>query len=75
MRNATAFPARSIPVWHLLLIALALALLVLFCPGRSAAEMWPTSDVLVPYFEVDIDDPAMGLTTLFAVGNASPDAV
>lgn len=74
MRHTIAFPARPAPVWHLLMIALALALLVLFCPAPSAAEMWPTSDVLLPYFEVDLDDPDMGMTTLFAVGNASPDA-
>jgi hypothetical protein len=61
--------------WHLLLTALALLLLFLFCPGRSAAEILPTSDVLVPYFEVDLDDPDMGSTTLFAIGNASPDAI
>lgn len=68
--------ARSFPVWHLLLIALALAILVLFCPGRSAAsELQPSSDVLVPFFEVDLADPDLGLTTLFSVCNDSPGAV
>ena len=75
MRTA-ASGVRIFPVWHLLLIALALALLILFCPGRSAAaELQPSSDVLVPFFEVDLADPDLGLTTLFSVANDSPDAV
>ena len=42
MRTAAASPARSLSVWHLLLMALALGLLILFCPGRSAAgELMP----------------------------------
>jgi hypothetical protein len=61
--------ARSLPGWHLLALALSIALLALFCPGRSAAELKPSSDVLVPYFEVDLTDPDLGLTTLFAVCN------
>ena len=62
MRPA-ALAARPVPGWHLLLIALALGLLVLFCPGRSAAEIIPSSDLLLPWFEVDMSDPQLGLTT------------
>lgn len=68
-------PVRPLPLWHLLLIALFLGVLALFCPGRSAAEIRPSSDVLVPYFEVDLSDPQMGATTLFAGVNDSPQAV
>jgi hypothetical protein len=60
---------RPAPGWHLVVLVLAGLLLALFCPGRSAAEIKPSSDVLVPYFEVDLTDPVLGLTTLFAVVN------
>lgn len=68
MRTLTT-GTRPLPGWHLLALALAGLLLVLFCPGRAAAEIKPSSDVLVPYFEVDLDAPMLGLTTLFAVVN------
>jgi hypothetical protein len=61
---------RPAPGWHLLALVLAGLLLVLFCPGRAASEIKPSSDVLVPYIEVDLTDPLLGLTTLFAVANA-----
>lgn len=74
--RTVALPARPVSGWHLLWIALALGLLILFCPGRSAAaEMSPSSDVLVPFFEVDLADPDQGLTTLFSICNDSPWAV
>ncbi len=66
---------RPAPGWHLLALVLAGLLLVLFCPGRAAAEIKPSSDVLVPYIEVDLTDPVLGLTTLFAVVNAGSDPV
>jgi hypothetical protein len=47
---------------------LALAIVLAVAPGRAAAQLQPTSDLLVPYFEVDLQPS--GITTLFAVGNA-----
>ena len=44
MRNAAVSSVRFVPGWHFLLIALALGLLALFCPGRPAAELPSTSD-------------------------------
>src|SRR5215210_7653852 len=51
---------------------LALAIALAVC-GQAAAQNVPTSDLLVPYFEID-PDPA-GTTTLFAVGNATDKPV
>ena len=53
-----------------LLLALAIALTSV---SASAARLQPSSDLLLPWFEVDLD-PA-GSTTLFAVGNASEKPV
>ena len=49
-----------------------LALAVLCTP--AAAQNRPSSDLLLPYFEVDGANPG-GLTTLFAVGNATEKPV
>ena len=49
-----------------------IALAVLCAP--AAAQNRPSSDLLLPYFEVDAANPG-GLTTLFAVGNASKQPV
>lgn len=50
--------------------ALLLILTIALTTGSaSAARLQPSSDLLLPWFEVDLD-PA-GATTLFAVGNAS----
>lgn len=54
------------------LAAFGLALLGLAEP--AAAEPRPSSDVLVPYFEVALD-PTQGLSTLFSVCNGSDDPV
>lgn len=43
MRSAALTSFRFVPGWHLLLIALALGLLILFCPGRPAAKLPTTS--------------------------------
>lgn len=51
---------------------LALAIALTAAPA-SAARLQPSSDLLLPWFEVDLD-PA-GATTLFAVGNASEQPV
>ncbi|HWM92234.1 MAG TPA: hypothetical protein VN493_15825 [Thermoanaerobaculia bacterium] len=48
-------------------LLLALAIALAGTPGQ-AAQLQPTSDLLLPWFEVDLE-PA-GATTLFAVGNA-----
>ena len=49
-----------------LALALALALMAAAAP---AAQLRPSSDLLLPWFEVDLEPS--GMTTLFAVGNAS----
>jgi hypothetical protein len=51
-------------------LALALALTAASAP---AAQLRPSSDLLLPYFEVDLEPS--GMTTLFAVGNASEKPV
>src|SRR5688572_28709764 len=51
---------------------LAIALALVVC-GSAAAQNVPSSDLLVPYFEVDAN-PA-GVTTLFAVGNSTEKSV
>lgn len=54
----------------------ALGLLALCAAGPSAAaEIQPSSRLLVPWIEVDLNDPGAGLTTLFAVCNHDPGAI
>lgn len=43
--------------------------LVLAAASAPAAQLRPSSDLLLPWFEVDLEPS--GMTTLFAVGNAS----
>ena len=50
-----------------------LALAVLLGPGMVAAEISPSSDVLLPYFEVDLDDPDSN--TVLSVRNSSATAM
>ena len=52
---------------------LALVALAALC-GPAAAQNQASSDLLLPYFEVDSANPG-GLTTLFAVGNSTEDRV
>jgi hypothetical protein len=52
---------------------LALVALAVLC-APAAAQNRPSSDLLLPYFEVDAANPG-GLTTLFAVGNATQHPV
>ena len=52
---------------------LALVALAALC-GPAAAQNQTSSDLLLPYFEVDGANPG-GLTTLFAVGNATDKPV
>jgi hypothetical protein len=60
--------------------ALSLALLGLLALGGKATavigtiDQVPAATLLLPYFEVDLNDPN-GLTTLFSVNNASATAV
>lgn len=54
------------PVRKTLFPALAIAFIAASAP---AAQLRPSSDLLLPYFEVDLEPS--GMTTLFAVGNAS----
>jgi hypothetical protein len=56
-----------------LTICLALVALAALC-GPAAAQNQASSDLLLPYFEVDGANPG-GLTTLFAVGNSTDDLV
>jgi hypothetical protein len=57
-------------LWKILQLAFAIALTASAAP---AAQLRPSSDLLLPSFEVDLD-PA-GVTTLFAVGNAADKPV
>jgi hypothetical protein len=54
-------------------LTVSLILLAALC-GTAAAQNVPSSDLLLPYFEVD-NANAGGLTTLFAVGNATEKPV
>ena len=56
------------------LITAILTLAAVVCAAPLAAEPRPSSDLLLPYFEVDLGS-ASGKTTLFAVGNAGEDPV
>src|SRR5688500_6660325 len=58
------------PTWKTLQLAMAIALTA---ASAAAAQLRPTSDLLLPWFEVDLDPS--GMTTLFAVGNASEKPV
>jgi len=51
-----------------------LTLTALLWAAPAMAEPRPSSDLLLPYFEVDLSQPG-GRTTLFAIGNAAADAV
>src|SRR5829696_4200915 len=59
-------------------LTVCLALLALVAPGvlcgPAAAQNQASSDLLLPYFEVDGANPG-GLTTLFAVGNSTDQLV
>jgi hypothetical protein len=57
-------------MWKTLQLALAIALTAAAAP---AAQLRPSSDLLLPWFEVDLEPS--GMTTLFAVGNASEKPV
>jgi hypothetical protein len=54
-------------------LTIGLMMLIVLC-GTAAAQNVPSSDLLLPYFEVDGASPG-GLTTLFAVGNATEKPV
>src|SRR5689334_22016123 len=55
-------------------LTVGLMMLIVFCCGTAAAQNVPSSDVLLPYFEVDNANQG-GVTTLFAVGNATDKPV
>ncbi len=50
--------------------AICLPILLAVMSGAAMAQNVPSSDLLLPYFEVDAADPG-GLTTLFAAGNST----
>jgi hypothetical protein len=52
----------------------ACLVLLFLMSGIAAAQNVPSSDMLLPYFEVDGTNPG-GLTTLFAVGNSTEKPV
>jgi hypothetical protein len=56
-----------------LLVGLAMAAGFALGAGRAAAELHPSSDVLLPYFEVDVN--GFGRNTLFAVCNSADKPV
>ena len=58
-------------------LVLWMAFLVIACPLSAdvcAVDDVPAATVLLPYFEVNLDDPN-GITTLFSINNASDTAV
>src|SRR5688572_5164126 len=60
------------------LALLCLAALALLVPSTATAEICtidnvPAATLLLPYFEVDLEDP-QGVTTLFSINNASASA-
>ena len=55
--------------WGPLMVALAL---LTIAPVATAA-ITPESDVLLPWFEIDLEHQDVGLATTFSVVNASPD--
>lgn len=57
-------------------IALALAAAVLLCGTTASAEIRPSSNIVLPYFEVDLRGiPDVSCTTLFSVNNFSDEPV
>jgi len=52
-----------------------LAFAVLAIAPIAAAAITPESDVLLPWFEIDLEHPEVGLATTFSIVNASPSAV
>ena len=58
-------------------VALVFAMLGWAAPARAVIgtiDDVPAATLLLPYFEVDLDDPN-GITTLFSINNASATAV
>lgn len=58
-------------------LTLAFCLLCLASPAAAemcAMDIVPAATLLLPYFEVDLDDPG-GLTTLLSISNATPEPV
>ena len=59
-----------------LLCLIAAACVLLFCATPAPAEIRPSSDVVLPYFEVDLrGNPDICRTTLFAVCNDGDEPV
>ena len=62
-------------------LAVAIALLALVGLGGQASAVIctiddvPAATLLLPYFEVDVDNPINGINTLFSINNASATAV
>ena len=63
----------SMKSWRRSLLMLAISLLAI--APIAAAAITPQSDVLLPWFEIDLEHPDAGLVTIFSVVNASPDPV
>ncbi len=59
---------------RILMACLAFTIALAVVCGPAVAQNVPSSDLLLPYFEVDAANPG-GLTTLFAVGNATDKPV
>src|SRR5690349_21085581 len=54
--------------WGPLMLAIALLAIAPF----ATAAITPESDVLLPWFEIDLAQPEVGLATTFSIVNASP---
>ena len=55
-------------------LALSLLAVLLLAATTASAQIRPSSEVLVPYFAVDLAQPLAGDGTLFAVCNHGPEA-
>ena len=57
--------------WEPLMLAIAFLAIAPF----AAAAITPESDVLLPWFEIDLEHPEIGLATSFSIVNGSPNTV
>src|SRR5687767_3734241 len=72
-----AFPARSSLMKRVIAVALVLAVLGWTVPAHArigTIDQVPAATLLLPYFEVDLDNPT-GVTTLLSINNASATAI
>jgi len=62
---------QAVPCSRSILAATAVAAAVLLLPAGGSAQLWPSTDVLLPWFEVDLEGQEQ--TTLFSLVNSFPE--